>query len=105
MPAHNLTRLVKTIWRIRQFIHNLVVKLNERQMELRDDRILVVAWIPDECALRVRSVSRQIVLARRVLADEQMNAVLIVEIWIVVRPIRIQRIKIKARRAEIAQGI
>ena len=34
-----------------------------------------------------------------------MNTVLIVEIWIVVWPIRIERIKIVARRAEITQGI
>ncbi len=74
-------------------------------MELRDDRILVVTWIADECTLRVRIVAWQIVLASRVLAYKQMKTVRTVKIRIVVRAIRIEGIEIEARRAKIAQGI
>src|SRR5215212_851555 len=106
MPAHNPTCFVKKIGRAGgQGIHDFVVKLNEGQVKLRHNRILIVTWITCESPLRVRRVSRQVVFAGRVRADEQMNAVLGVEIRIVVRSIRIERIKIVARRAEIAQSI
>src|SRR6185369_6143117 len=106
MPAHNSPRFVKEIGRTGgQRIYDLVVKLNEGEVKLRDNRILIVTWIAGESALRVGRVSRQIVFARLVLTDEQMDAVVSVEIWIIIRSIRIQRIKIVAGRAEVAQSI
>src|SRR6185369_5610492 len=106
MPAHDPARFVKTIGRAGgQRIHDLVVKLNEGQVKLGDNRILVVTWIAYESALRVGRVSRQVVFASLVLSDEQMYAVVSVEIWIIVRSIRIERIKIVAGRAKVAQSI
>jgi len=43
-----------------------------------------------ESTLRVGRVSRQVVFAGRVLTDEQMDSVLSIEIWIIVRSIRIE---------------
>src|SRR6185437_3317037 len=104
MPAHNPPRFVKKIGRAGgQRIHDLIVKLNESQVKLRNNRVLVITWIARESALRVGRVSRQVVFAGLVLTDEQMDAVLSVEIWIVVWSIRIERIKIVAGCAEVAQ--
>ena len=50
-------------------VHNFVVKLHKSQVELRDNGILVVAWVAGESALRVRNVSRQVVFISHVLAD------------------------------------
>src|SRR5678816_657070 len=106
MPTHNPPRFVKKIGRAsRQGLHDLVVKLNEGQVKLRHNRILVVTWIARESALRVGRVSRQVVFAGRVLTDKKMDAILSVEKWIIVRSIRIERIKIVAGRAEVAQSI
>src|SRR2546423_7618994 len=59
MPAHYPARFVKKIGRTgRQSSNDFVVKLNESQMELRNNRILVVTRITDERTFRVRTVSR-----------------------------------------------
>src|SRR6185369_6930495 len=72
---------------------------------LRDNRILVVPRVACERALRVSRVSRQVVFAGCVLTDEQVDAVCSVEIWIIVWSIRVERIKVVAGRAEVAQSI
>src|SRR6185369_5271685 len=106
MPAHNPARFVKKIGRAGgQGIDDLVMKLNKGQVQLRDNRILVVPRVACERALRVSRVSRQVVFAGCVLTDEQVDAVCSVEIWIIVWSIRVERIKVVAGRAEVAQSI
>ena len=63
MPANQAPRLVKSLI-VRTFsgdrIHDVIMALEEGELELRDDHILVVALVADQCPAWLRIVARQI---------------------------------------------
>ena len=96
-------------------VGDLVVELQEGRLELRDDRVLVVARIADERALRLASlgrVARDVALVRHAAgvaceraAEEHVQAVVAVEIRLVVGAAAVDGVEVEARRAEVDQRV
>src|SRR3989475_984883 len=107
MPPHDPTSLVEPFlgWerRERRGVDHAVVVLEESQRELGDDQILVVAGVPEERA--PFAVPGQVLFARLVLPDQEMDAVVFVEEGLVVGPATVDRIEGEPGRAEVDQGV
>ena len=84
-------------------VDDLVVVLDHAESKLRDDQVLVIAGVAEEGP--PPHVPREVVFLRPVVADQQVDAVFIIEKGLVVRPSSVHGIEIESGGAEVDQSV
>jgi hypothetical protein len=81
------------------------VQAEKEQLQLADDRVLVVARIADQ--RRPLLVTRQVDLTTRIGAEQHAHAVRATPVleWLVDRPRAVDRVEVEARRTEVDERV
>src|SRR5260370_39713320 len=109
METHELLYVLK--FRMWLVLHRAIVKTMKKPLELRDDGILVVAWITNQRAGGIRAITRQIcrpyLRLSRVDGFPQQKGfpVCVVHVRLIVRPAPINVVEVKSRSSKIGQRI
>ena len=107
MPADDPASLVEPPIgreaRDRRRVDDPVVELQDPQGKPGDDQVLVVAGVPEQ-GPRLR-VPREVVLAGLVVANQKMDAVLIVQERLVVRSAAVDGVEVEPRGAEVDERV
>ena len=112
VPTHLLLNVAERSRGI--LVHELVVELQHGRVQLRDDDVFVVAFVPDECpfcgvrivdilvAWEIARIGRCAILGQRPAKPEFLA---IIHVRLIIRAASIQRIKIQTWSTEIHQSI
>lgn len=97
VPPDELLRALEQPRATPELVDHRVVELQERELELRDDQVLVVARVSDQ--RRVDAVAWHVAGSRGV--DQQPDAVLGVEVRVGLGPRAVDAVELEQRRAEV----